>query len=665
MTSYTTHHGIPFPEGRDQVAVHTDIENAAIKTDAEIYNAFTLAREAITGVVPEAVVNLFDPENSVPGSLSSSGNVSDHVSNVVSEFIPVIGGQDYVSYNPHGPHRVVWFDHLQEAITGTDTTLQDTAETSVWTAPNNAAFLRIGVVRNSPDPLDEIIFNRGTTLWAPNKNIESGWWNGRELPRLQLSGRDIPDGAITPEKTTFFNVSSNLIDPDDISNGYVYAAGANIPHEHPYYSISGWITVSPGETYTLSEFFRISWFDESQQIVKSDNGFPDRWPQTFNAPNRAVWARVTIQEPYLQGVQMNQGATLLPFERGGVTLDPRYVTGTRATGGNMILIDSAGLGHTYTAPTIASQSELRSTTTAEVHGWYDTLLTAYPDYVTKTDLGMSSDDTNHVYGYTFSPPPPPTWIDGTTAEDPANPLPVVLIVAGLHGYERAPVYHSWRLAKALCEEWQGDQLLDALHWNTEIIIVPVGSPYGFDNDTRTNGNGVDLNRNFEEGWRLTVEGTDTYSGPEPLSEPETLGIYNLSQSVADRTVLGVDFHSFGPSPTEPQNVIWLSAQDDYTQNLGHKLISRMSRKWRSEHSWITNPSTYYGYASRSLPGGSAKQQMAAHGFPGATLEVASHHRLDGGEAAAYSSAAMTLGFDAFVNYIGMGTQAGIDLRNRN
>jgi protein MpaA len=55
-----------------------------------------------------------------------------------------------------------------------------------------------------------------------------------------------------------------------------------------------------------------------------------------------------------------------------------------------------------------------------------------------------------------------------------------------------------------------------------IYIVPNLNPDGFARNTRVNGRGVDLNRNFPAGWKPIGESGDPeYAGPRPFSEPES------------------------------------------------------------------------------------------------------------------------------------------------
>jgi protein MpaA len=58
--------------------------------------------------------------------------------------------------------------------------------------------------------------------------------------------------------------------------------------------------------------------------------------------------------------------------------------------------------------------------------------------------------------------------------------------------------------------------------SVDLWIVENLNPDGLAHGTRVNGRGVDLNRNFPSGWQPIGRRWDPeYSGPRPLSEPET------------------------------------------------------------------------------------------------------------------------------------------------
>lgn len=83
----------------------------------------------------------------------------------------------------------------------------------------------------------------------------------------------------------------------------------------------------------------------------------------------------------------------------------------------------------------------------------------------------------------------------------------VLVVGAIHGDEPAGMRIARRLIAAEAPP------------RAELLIVPTINPDGVAAGTRGNAHGIDLNRNFPFDWRPLSGGE--YSGPRPLSEPET------------------------------------------------------------------------------------------------------------------------------------------------
>jgi protein MpaA len=101
-----------------------------------------------------------------------------------------------------------------------------------------------------------------------------------------------------------------------------------------------------------------------------------------------------------------------------------------------------------------------------------------------------------------------------------------LVVGCIHGNEPAGIAIADRLAST------------RLPAESDLWIVANLNPDGVAAGTRGNANSVDLNRNFPSRWqRLT--GT-YYSGPRPLSEPETRIAYRLIERV--RPAVSIWFH---------------------------------------------------------------------------------------------------------------------------
>ena len=93
--------------------------------------------------------------------------------------------------------------------------------------------------------------------------------------------------------------------------------------------------------------------------------------------------------------------------------------------------------------------------------------------------------------------------------DPASKRRL-LVVGCIHGNEAAGMAVTRRLLRIR-------RLLPAELW-----VIPTLNPDGEAHETRQNADGVDLNRNFPSQWQPAgVRGELEYSGPRPLSEPET------------------------------------------------------------------------------------------------------------------------------------------------
>lgn len=89
----------------------------------------------------------------------------------------------------------------------------------------------------------------------------------------------------------------------------------------------------------------------------------------------------------------------------------------------------------------------------------------------------------------------------------SNATITVLVLGAVHGDEAAGMRIVRRLMAA------------AVPANAQLLLVPTINPDGLAAQTRGNAHDVDLNRNFPFRWQPLSGGE--YSGPRPLSEPES------------------------------------------------------------------------------------------------------------------------------------------------
>lgn len=127
--------------------------------------------------------------------------------------------------------------------------------------------------------------------------------------------------------------------------------------------------------------------------------------------------------------------------------------------------------------------------------------------------------------------------------DPGKPT--IYLGAAIHGWEWENAFGLLRFAEVICEDRSVEGLdTRRLHYK----ILPIQNPWGYDHFTRQNARGVDLNRNFDWGWRPATDGQDVlvpwdynYNGARPASEPET----QIIQGIVDRLrpMCVIDFHT--------------------------------------------------------------------------------------------------------------------------
>ncbi len=228
-------------------------------------------------------------------------------------------------------------------------------------------------------------------------------------------------------------------------------------------------------------------------------------------------------------------AAIPALEQSGVVINGISEEGIRAeaTETQQARLLSLGYGISIITPRI---DELygRNAETMSHDAWYmpythfrDTMITIAENnssFIKLETLGYSVDN-RLLLAMKFSDNP------GTNETEPE-----VHFEANIHGDEAITFAVFVEMVKYLASSYGTDTLVTRLIDEREIWIVPLVNPDGYEDETRYNGNGVDLNRNW--GW---MWGEAHRPGNSPMSEPETRAL--TAHLWRHPVVLDASYHS--------------------------------------------------------------------------------------------------------------------------
>jgi len=120
---------------------------------------------------------------------------------------------------------------------------------------------------------------------------------------------------------------------------------------------------------------------------------------------------------------------------------------------------------------------------------------------------------------------------------PKNNQKPILFIGGVHGDEPEGV----RLANDLIVFLQKNDQHSQVPW----LLIPCLNPDGYKMNQRTNGNGVDLNRNYpSKNWSPDFPKSRYFPGKMAASEPEIQALVKLIEEEKPRLI--IHFHSWIP-----------------------------------------------------------------------------------------------------------------------
>ncbi|XP_013133664.1 PREDICTED: carboxypeptidase B-like [Papilio polytes] len=184
---------------------------------------------------------------------------------------------------------------------------------------------------------------------------------------------------------------------------------------------------------------------------------------------------------------------------------------------------------------------------AEINAYLDELAEKY-ETVTVESAGKSFEGRDIRY----------LKISTSKFEDLSKP--VVVVQSMLHAREWVTLPAALYAIEKLVVDISDRDLVDKIDW----IIIPIANPDGYEfshtntrfwRKNRSTGHiignlcqGVDLNRNFDINFGSLSSSnpcSETFHGPGPFSEPESLAIRNIVLGNMNRIELYLDIHSFG------------------------------------------------------------------------------------------------------------------------
>lgn len=241
-------------------------------------------------------------------------------------------------------------------------------------------------------------------------------------------------------------------------------------------------------------------------------------------------------------------------------------------------------GYRFEATTAEDSEAPASGNLAKLYAKWDGLAEAYPNHVTMEVLGTDASGTYEIRCYTISSNSDSfKW----TLEKPQTNLKI-LWLSGMHGHESTIFVDDLMFFTELLK--QENEVTARLMDNCTFKVIPAVSPWGYENGSRINSNGVNINRNFETKWELTEEGND-YSGTEPMSEAET---QIVAQFLADNEDCYMAINRHSSSAFAPTSVLgYFVSQFEVDRKLAYNMARFMSNqiKRSAMYSYITNADT--------------------------------------------------------------------------
>ena len=426
--------------------------------------------------------------------ITSGGNYASN-SGRYGKFIPVTAGQEYkiygntdlVSYYSFLTSKSVVAGGTPAYVTGTGRMSIQAGESVVVTIPAGCSFLQFNTEYDGTDRSPSSIVLLGGNISGLNEKdaqlqgdvdslreqIASGTLGEVQLHPVLTSGHGI--NCKTGEETT----STSLSDTDYISLANVSAIELSV-------NVGTIVNTTRGVAFYDADknFMRgIAYPYDTSLVIKTFT------TKKYSVPEGAAYFRTC----FFTDFESEFHCTLYRGDASEniATLLSGYIS---VSGRDLLTIGSPEIYHHPAIPSGAN-----ATTTEAIYALYDNLVSAHPQLFSReADLGLCSDGIHEIRHYRLRYNYNAVWATGdynNNRWDEFYSWRKLLLNSGTHGDEQSAVWGLYYFVKALLEG-DGQKWAEYIRSNIQIDIVPVLNPYGLNNGTRSNANGVDINRQF-------------------------------------------------------------------------------------------------------------------------------------------------------------------------
>ena len=238
----------------------------------------------------------------------------------------------------------------------------------------------------------------------------------------------------------------------------------------------------------------------------------------------------------------------------------------------------------------------QDTNSDDVYAAWHSLVTE-SSYITETDLGVSYND-KHIYSYTIKAP-----LARGINQFSNKKTPKIIFITGLHGDEKNGNYGMLYLIKDMIYNPLKNPVLQYLRDNVTFVVIPIANTYGWDAITRSNENGVNLNRNFgTTSWDdYTPENpTRDAKGVTPFDQVETQYIRDVINANQDACLL-IDCHTNGGNTKASTTICYITSPSEVYEDYDEMLREDMGGFLQSLRSLLLNKyevpfDSYSGYS---------------------------------------------------------------------